>query len=247
LDFGLRLFCTLVFLAGSASLSRGSTSESLFRGGNRAYQSGDYLGAVLQLRDSVARRPGSGSLQNLGSAEWQVGRTGHAVLDWEQALWLDPFNSASRGNLRFARRMAQLETPELTWYEVVSTWLPANWWVWIAGASFWLAVGMAALPGLLRRRKAAWQQATAALGLMVFLLSLPAHFGVNTRSRLGFVLEKDTPLRLTPTREGQLITRLAPGSPARCVRVRGNYLLVRTSPQGIQGWLEKNQLGLICP
>ena len=80
---------------------------------------------------------------------------------------------------------------------------------------------------------------------MVFLLSVPAQIGVHTRSRIGFILQKDTPLRLTPTLEAQAVTRLAPGEPARWVRARGNYVLIRTSRT--RGWIEREQLGLICP
>jgi hypothetical protein len=107
----------------------------------------------------------------------------------------------------------------------------------------WLAVAVTMLPGILRWRKAGWHQAVAALGLTVFLLSLPAHAGVFTRSRLGFILERDTPLGLTPTQEAQLITRLAAGEPARRVRTRGKYVLVRASRA--TGWVESRKLGLL--
>ena len=147
--------------------------------------------------------------------------------------------------MRFARKLAQLETPDLSWYEVVSTWLPVNWWAWIATSTFWFSLGMAFLPGIFRRRKAACHQALAALGLTVFLLSVPAHFGVHTRSRIGFVLQKDSPLRLTPTDEAQAISRLAPGEPARLERIRGRYLLIRTN-HGL-GWIDQAQFGLLCP
>ena len=177
----------------------------------------------------------NGSLRNPGAA----------ILAWERALWVDPFDQSARQNLRFARKTAQLEAPDLAWYEVVSTWLPASWWACIAGLSLWLAVGMVMLPGILRRRKATWHQAAAALGLMVFLLSIPAHIGVETRSRIGFVLQKDTPLRLTPTAEAQAVTRLAAGEPGRRIRIRGNYVLIRTSR--MLGWLQQDQFGLTCP
>ena len=104
---------------------------------------------------------------------------------------------------------------------------------------------MVLLPGILRRRKAIWHQAIAALALMVFLLSIPALFGVQTRARIGFVLQEDTPLRLTPTLEAQPMTRLAPGEPARWIRARGRYVLVRTSRT--LGWVEQDQFGLTCP
>lgn len=220
----------------------GESAEGLFARGSEAYQAGDYMGAVRAFRAAAQLHPAAGTFQNLGNAEWQLGHTGQAVLAWERSLWLDPFHRAAYTNLRFARKTAQLESPELAWYEVVSSWLPVNWWAWTAGLSFWLAVGMVMLPGIFHWRKLAWQQALAALGLAVFLLSVPAHLGVDTRSRIGFVLQKNTPLRLTPTDNAQFITRLPAGEPARLERLRGAYLLIRTAHA--TGWIERNQFEL---
>jgi tetratricopeptide (TPR) repeat protein len=233
----------LVWLLPFVSL--GAAADAHFREGLEAYRAADYARASAAFRESSLLRPASGTLQNLGQAEWEQGQTGPAILAWERALWVDPFNDGPRNDLRFARKLAQLEAPELTWYEVVSTWLPVNWWTWIAGVTFWFALGIGMLPGILGRRKSAWQQAFAAFGLTLFLLSLPAQFGVDTRSRIGFVLQKDSPLRLTPTADAQFVTRMAPGEPARLQRTRGRYLLVRTN-HGL-GWIERSQFGLICP
>lgn len=229
----------------SARVGFCASANQLFREATESYRAGDMTYAALLFRESVLRRPSSGALQNLGNAEWKNRRTGQAVLAWEQALWLDPFNQAARNNLRFVRRVAQLEAPDLAWYEVVSTWLPVNWWAWITGFSFWFAVGVGALPGLLRWRKAAWQQALAAFALAVFLLSVPAHFGVETRSRLGFILEKNTPLRLSPTDDAQFLIRLQAGESARLERAHGKYVLIRANR--MLGWVQADQLGLTCP
>jgi tetratricopeptide (TPR) repeat protein len=228
-----------------AALGAAAPVDALFREGTSAYRAGDYSRAARAFSQAAGRRPASGTLQNLGNAQWQGGQTGPAIVAWEQALWLDPFNRAARNNLRFARKAAQVEAPELSWDEVVSTWLPIDWWAWITGASLWLAVGMVLLPGILRRRKAAWHQAVAALGIMVFLLSVPAHFGIHARARLGFVLQPDAPLRLTPTQEAQVLARLGAGEPARWVRARGPCVLIRTSRA--LGWIERGQFGLVCP
>ena len=74
---------------------------------------------------------------------------------------------------------------------------------------------------------------------------MPAHAGVLSRTHLGFVTRKDTLLRLTPTQQGQAITRLGVGDPARLERVRGGFVLVRTSHS--RGWIEADRFGLICP
>jgi hypothetical protein len=239
-------FPLLALLLSFSLLSASAvTPEAFFKAGTTAYRDGDYPQAAEAFRKSVALQPASGALQDLGNAEWESHRIGPAILAWEQALWLDPLNHAARQNLLFARKTAQLEEPDLAWYEVISTWLPAAWWAWIPGAGLWLAVGMAVLPGILRRRKATWHQAIAACGLMVFLLSAPAHVGVETRSRIGFVLTPDAPLRLTPTQDAQVITTLAPGEPVRWVRARGKYVLVRTNRA--LGWIMANEFGLTCP
>jgi tetratricopeptide (TPR) repeat protein len=231
-------------LAAAAACSAGS-ADALFQDGAAAYRAGDYSQAVQAFSQSAALRPASGTLQNLGNAQWQAGQAAPAIVAWEQALWLDPFNRAARNNLRFARKIAQVDAPEVSWYEVISTWLPIDWWAWMTGASLWLAVGVVLLPGIFRRPKAAWHQAVAALGLMVFLLCVPAHIGVHTRARIGFVTQKDAPLRLTPTQDAQAVTRLSAGEPARWIRSRGGYALVRTARA--VGWLEKSQFRLVCP
>jgi tetratricopeptide (TPR) repeat protein len=241
----LNVGCSLVALLLLCALSTSAAPiTSQFNAGVEAFQSGDFAQAAQAFRYAAAREPASGTLQNLGNAEWQLGRAGDAVLAWEQALWVNPFDKNARNNLRFARAALQLDSPELKWYEAAATWLPANWWAWIAGGSLWLVVGMITLPGILRWRKATWQQAVAALGLGVFLVSIPAHFGALTRTRVGFVLEKNTPLRLTPTAEGEAVTRLAAGEPARWLRTRGNYLFIRTNRN--VGWIERSEFGLIC-
>jgi tetratricopeptide (TPR) repeat protein len=234
----------VVLLLLSTFHASAAPATDRFNAGVEAYRAGDFSEAARVFRDCATTHPASGTFQNLGNVEWQRGRPGNAILAWEQALWVNPFDRNARNNLRFARESAQLEAPELAWYEVGSAWLSAHWWAWIAAGSLWLVVGMMTLPGILRWRKSPWQQAVAALGLAVFLLSIPAHAGVLTRSRVGFVLEKDTLLRLTPTSEGEGVTRLAAGEPARRVRARGNYLFLRTSRGS--GWVERDQFGLVC-
>jgi tetratricopeptide (TPR) repeat protein len=232
----------LLALSGAAASPPAGYEES-FRQGVEQYRASEWAGAAGAFQRSVRERIAPGTLQNLGLAEWRLGRNGAAVLAWERALWLDPYDPAARQNLRYARKTAQLESPELAWYEVVSTWLPLNWWAGIAGVSFWLGIALAVLPGTFGTRRRAWQQALAAVAIMVFLLALPGYAGIRTRSRVGFILEKSIPLRLTPTASAQAVTYLASGDPARALRVRGDYVLIRA--HRAVGWVKRDQLGLV--
>jgi tetratricopeptide (TPR) repeat protein len=216
-----------------------------FMRGQQAYERQDFPASAQSFASAVSNTPSAGSYQNLGNAEWLNGRVAEALLAWERALWVDPRATESRNNLQFAREVAQLEAPDLTWGEIASTWLPVDWWAWLACGSLWFAVSLAVLPAVLRRRKSGWQQALMAIGLGIFLLSLPANYGAVTRATLGLVLAAETPLRLTPTAEAEATTRLVAGEPARVLRSRGKYLLIRT--RLATGWVDHEKFGLICP
>jgi hypothetical protein len=220
-------------------------ADARFEDGIAAYEAGQYPTAAEAFGDSLAGRIAAGTLVNLGLAEWQMGRAGEAVLAWEQAAWLDPFRSDARCNLAFARETTGVNPPDLAWFETASTWLPANWWTWIAGGSLWLAVGLVTVPGFLRMRKAGWPQTTAAVALGIFLLSLAPCTGVITRSRIGILVDKNTALRLTPTHAAEIITALPAGEPVRRLRTRGDYFLVRT--ENGNGWIERRQVRFVCP
>jgi tetratricopeptide (TPR) repeat protein len=234
-----------IFLAAilcAAEFSHAATND-FFANGVELSRAGQFPEAASAFEKAAAAQPACGTLVNLGMAEWRCGHAGEAILAWEQARWIDPFDPAARMNLKFARRAAQVEEPKLKWFEAVSTWLPSNAWGWLASTSLWLAAGMMTIPGFLRRRKAGWHQALAALGLCISLLSLTANAGVVSRAQIGFILKKNTLLLLTPTLEGEVLTTLNPGEPARKLRVRGNYYFIYTGYGS--GWIDRKQFGLI--
>ena len=233
----------LVAIGFASDISRAAAANEFFAQGVETYSAGKFPEAAVAFEKSAQAQPASGTLVNQGIAEWQCGHAGAAILAWEQARWIDPFDKRATQNLKFARTVAQVDEPQLKWFETASTWLPANAWVWLAGASLWLAVGALTLPGIFRRRKGGWQQSLAALGCCVFLISMTANLGVVSRTQIGFVLKKNAALRLTPTREGEIVSTLSAGEPARRLRTRGNYFLIRTANGS--GWIERSAFGLI--
>jgi len=222
-----------------------AAAADTFTRGLELSRAGQFPEAAAAFEQLAGARPAAGTLVNLGLADWQRGHAGPAILAWEQALWIDPFNKRAEANLKFARQVAQLDAPQLKWFEAVSAWLPPNAWVWLAGASLWLSLGLLIFPGIFRRRKTGWQQWLAALAFGIFLFSLAGNFGVVSRTHTGFVLKKNAPLRLTPTQEGEVIATLVPGEPARALRTRGHYLFIRTLAGS--GWLEQDDFGPLCP
>jgi tetratricopeptide (TPR) repeat protein len=221
----------------------GKVASRFFDQGVAAAKVGDARQAFEMFDESVAAQPASGSLYNFGNAAWRMGQPGPAVLAWEQSLWLDPRNENAQTSLRYARHSGDLDEPDLRWFEVCSSWLPAEWWPWLAAGSFWCCVSLLVLPSVLRRRRRDWFQALAAGCAAVFLLCLPALAGLNSRARLGFILPQEAPLRVTPTAEAQVLTYLPSGEPVRQQSVRGDYALIRTRYSS--GWVRRDELGLI--
>src|SRR5262249_41501724 len=138
--------CLLLLLTALTCRADGTAASDAFRRGADEYAAGNYQSAAFLFR-TASTPPAAGALYNLRDAEWKCDRPGAAILAWEQAQWLDPFNHNISNNLRFAQRARQLDAPNLAWYEICSTWLPADWWPWLACAGFWLAAAMMMLPG----------------------------------------------------------------------------------------------------
>jgi tetratricopeptide (TPR) repeat protein len=244
-NFKVAKFFISIFSLLAVSQKSFAAGETQFHAGVAAYEAGQFDLAAQSFSNSLAEQTAPGTLLNLGLAEWQRGRVGDAILAWEQAAWLDPFDHDAQNNLFYAQQSAEVNPPELTWFEQASIWLPANFWTWIAGGSLWLAVALVTVPGFFRLRKAGWHQAVAALALGVFLLSLAPCAGIVTRSKIGIVTEKNTLLRLTPTQSAETVASLPPGEPVRALRRHGDYFFVHT--QNGNGWVGHQQIRFVCP
>jgi tetratricopeptide (TPR) repeat protein len=234
----------LAALLGALPASPAATNDFFARGVEFS-RAGQFPEAAQAFTKAAQTQPSAGALLDLGLAEWQRGHAGAAILAWEQARWIAPFDPRAEADLKFARQVTQVDEPQLSWFESVSTWLPANAWAWLACGTLWLTVALLVVPRVLRQRKEGWHQWLAALTFGLFLLSLAANFGIASRTHIGFVLKKTASLRLTPTQDGEVVSTVAAGEPVRRERTRGHYVFVRTFSGS--GWLDQNEFGLLCP
>jgi tetratricopeptide (TPR) repeat protein len=232
----------LIAIFAVAAASHAATND-WFEQGDELVRSGKFSEAATVFAKAAQAQPATGTLINLGLAEWQRGHAGAAILAWEQARWIDPFAERAETNLKFARAVAQVDAPQLKWFEDASVWLSPTAWLWLAGASLWLAMAAMILPRAFRWRRTSWHQLLAAFSIFIFLASLTANVGIVSRTEIGFVLRKDAALRLTPTQTGEVISTLAAGEPARKLRSHGNYFLIQMANES--GWIERNAFGLV--
>ncbi len=230
-----------------ACVSQAETPDEIFSKAGAAFAKQEYGEAAYGLRAlSAGNNWSHGAQHNLGIVEWRVARPGPAVLAWERAHALDPFDRNTIANLRFARSKANLVEPERLWFERYSEWLPAPAWLGAASLGLWGGVLLLVMPRLFGTRRADWHQGVAALLLAAFLLTTPAMMGLYTRGNAGVVIEEEASLRLTPTTEGEPLAKLQGGELARIERERGDYLYIRAEGDRA-GWVKRAEFEKIWP
>ncbi len=106
MNFLIKTYLALMFASLTVAQDSFAVVETHFSIGIDAYEAGQFELAAQNFNASLAETTASGTLLNLGLANWRCGRTGGAILAWEQAAWLDPFNRDARNNLSFARETA---------------------------------------------------------------------------------------------------------------------------------------------
>lgn len=230
----------LLGLSGPASPMDDKLARVQFIRGKQAYEGGDFSKAADLFASASRRAVRSDVLHNLGNAQLKIGEIGKAILAWERARSLDPGARNTVANLRFARGQAGLNPPTAPWHESYSSWLSPDAWTWLAAVCFWAALAFLALPPLLHVRRTAWTQVGAVLTIAIFILTLPALAGLWTRSRLGVVVGEEALLRLTPTKEGEVLGKLPPGELARVELGRGSYSYVRAENDRA-GWVTNEE------
>jgi hypothetical protein len=237
------VFAVIGMLAQSAAFA---FDNRMFDFGRGRYEAGDYAAAAKAFHDHEVGEVSPGLFHNLGNAEFKLGHLGPAILAWERARALDPGSHNTKANLHFARGQAGLEHPESPWYETYSAFFPADRWIAIATCAFWASIALLVLPPLLHRRRTALSQAAAVIAIIAFLLALPALAGIYTRGRIGIVQAANTSLRLTPTREGEVLGTLPEGETARVEKTRGEYQYIRASSDRA-GWVHRGEFAMLWP
>lgn len=113
---------------------------------NAEYDKDNYAEA-LQLYQQAANEEGTSSdlYYNIGNTYYRMGDLGHAVLNYERALILNPHNADAKDNLEFVSSKIQTKiTDEKSFVlQVIDdfvTWQTSNTWAMIAAVSFVLLI-----------------------------------------------------------------------------------------------------------
>lgn len=141
-------FFSLVFLAFSAYLYS-QEEKMVFNEGVEQYGSGNYKGAIKSWEKLVSSGFVSPDLYyNLGNAFFKEGEIPGAILYYEKALLIKPFNEDIRYNLEIARSYTVDSFEIITeiffirWYKMISLLITSNFWALISLILFVCTLGL---------------------------------------------------------------------------------------------------------
>jgi len=228
------LLCWLAPL-GAADDRAISTAET-------AYAKGDYATAIEKWSEE-ARIEGvtAGRLAALGNAEWRLGRKGRAMVCWERALLLDPFDPVATAGIRHALNAGGTDRPAFTWTEDYAAILTADAWLILATLSFWIAFLCIIVPRLRRRAASEANHRARVISLTLLVLCIPGLWGSRELSARAVVRKTEISLRLTPTQFGEPLNSVAEGDVVRTGRPLNGHVRVTTA-DGKTGWLRAGEI-----
>jgi tetratricopeptide (TPR) repeat protein len=156
-------------------------ADATFARANADYAGGKFSEAIKGYESLVATRQWDPSLfYNLGNAYFRGDDFGHAILNYERALALDPGQAEARANLQLARDRGRALELSPTWAEQHLDFLTPNQYAWLAAFAFWGAAAILCGLYFARRRTVVWIFALILLGIIATaesagsVLALPA-------------------------------------------------------------------------
>lgn len=244
------VFILLVSL-GPATAKTGQAEDS-FELGNQAYSRGDFPAAAQNYLETAAERGVSASLlYNLANTYAEMGKTGEAILAYEQALRLEHNNSDIRSNLAAIRKQNGLYSEDRPLWQKYTDLLGANQWMMLCGVFFFIFSGCLLTRSLadvlsgLGQKESIIRTARYSAGIALFaaLVTLPAAIYSYQSWNDGVVLT-DSRLLISPFTAAASAGTIREGRVIRPLKDHNDFVLV-SDTSGQKGWLDRKQLGFI--
>lgn len=228
-------------------------SASLYNRANEQYTLKEYhkaLDLYLELIDRGVQNPLL--CYNLANTYYKVGRTGHAVLYYEKALLLKPFDRDIRANLTYVERNLADKIRPLRdegffrLFKTLSSFLKLKITVFIELSLFTLFIIIFHLyiffPVL--REKLKKPLIVSATLLILSFIGMLAHWSSIKKHPRGVILTEVVEVKSSPITESETLFTLHVGTKFRLIEKRGEWLRFSVA-DGRQGWTKLNTAALI--
>ena len=239
----MRVPLFVLVLTGSLCLTMATPAraeaDATFNKANADYAAGHFPAAIAGYKSLVQSRQWNPALfYDLGNAYFRNGDFGHAVLNYERALALDPAQPEARANLKLARDQSRAIELAPGWTETHLDFLTRDQFAWLAAAAFWGAAAILVGLYFAQRRAVVWIFALLLLGAV----SAGAAFVVyqletgSSGRDLAIVTKKNIQARLATAETAGTVLLLPPGSEIKILSTRGDWSYAAL-PNDLRGWI----------
>ncbi len=245
-------FIFLAPLALACFNTFGQAPEQIFKEGEAAYRSGNFMLSIEKYENVLKDGVHSPEIYyDLGNTYFKLNQTGKAILFYERAALLSPNDEDVRHNLRVARaKITDDAEPTQSfilfrWFHSAKTLVPLNAWTYMALLFLWSsAIGIALwLTGSQRRlRKRGFISGMVFLGLSLFPFALAyAAYEAQKNSGAGIIIVSQTALKSAPDEAGKTTFTLHEGVKVSLLDKIGSWYKVKLA-NGDVGWTAESAL-----
>jgi hypothetical protein len=203
------------------------------------------LGAVAVHSESQPVGYSAAGLYNLANSYARAGKPGMAILNYERASLLVPYDPDIQANLRAVRASAHLfsETPDA--FDRVATIVSPFWISWIGVLGIAL-LGASMIVGQLASRYRLARAAAALLGASMVALTLCNALALWPRFHQGVIIAAATQVRVSPVPMGDPLFTLPEGEKVKISAEHEGFALIETRA-GRAGWIAHSNFAPIVP
>jgi tetratricopeptide (TPR) repeat protein len=229
----LWLLCASIFAA---------EPSTQFAKANQEYAAGDFKAAIADYEELVrSGQDAPNVFYDLGNAYFRQNNFGHAILNYERALALEPHHPEAQANLRVARDEARaLELLPGRW-ERLFAFADQNQYAVAAAIAFWIGLFSIAV-FIFGRRRSRSAIALSILSLSIFAIAVVASYqlgqGKNGQG-LAIVTGDNVEARLATADNANRVLTLPAGSEIKIVSQRGDWIYAAL-PNNLRGWMPAN-------
>jgi len=214
-------------------------ADTQFAKANEEYSAGHFQEAVDGYETVVRAGQRNATLfYDLGNAYFRTGDFGHAILNYERALVLEPRQPEADANLRIARNEARALELAVNPPERSLRLMTTNQYTIAAAIAFWIGVfGIVIL--ISARRRSLGLIALSILSWSIFAFAVAAIVWLdngNKGSALAIVTDQGVEARVATAETANKVLTLPPGSEIKIVSQRGDWIYAML-PNNLRGWI----------
>ncbi len=246
------IFPALLMLLAASQAAGSSGSAQLYNRANDHYTKKEYhqaLDLYTELLDRGIENPLL--YYNTANGYYRIGRVGYAVLYYEKALRIRPFDRETRKNLRFVRsgltdRIQPLYENGFTLLRTFFSYMKLRILIFLEIVFFTIFAGFLCLFSLFPVQRARLRRGLTVSGILFFVL-LCGVIGSAAYSRIhpsGIITAEEVDVKSSPIQESETVLTLHEGTKIRVVEKRGDWILFSIA-DGREGWMVNTNAAFI--